>query len=588
MTGTGEVRRPWLPDLLRDAGYTVASVEALSYVFVDEIVDDTVTLTVSRWPDADGAGRLRFHDLDARRHVGVTLPDVRAGLYQRAVEEVTRSPRVGDVFAVQVAPDAAARLAATADETEWREALHELFPTQVHDVSAEARTVAKLAFYGAAAAVLPEAEAGQRQLLGDLAFQPDDAAAASTAAPDPDRPPWHVPAELLDEPQSEGFLDACRADGGNALVYFVLNVGDGDTQVLLLPADANGHRCAVVVDVASRHKLPALLAALQAKGILPTVEATGRRPLLPLVIATHPHDDHIGGLPQLLDDLGDEIAEFWEPGYYHPSDVYVETMVALERRRDRLRHLQPTSGLSCYLDQVKITVLAPGIGLRNRFDSYGTQINDASIALKVEYPATRIAERREGPHHNRVYVRNDPWALLLGADAQTTAWAQATLDFPEVHSHSDADLARELRLRSGRDTLRGHVFKVPHHASKHGLNLELVTRIQPTMALVSCSADGRYGFPHELALEAIRESRLPTASRGGRRPADHDLGIHYTCAVSDGDGLSALGSMALVVPASRGKPLQLWRFADEPRDEVHLEQGVRMTRTHLSKPVVVA
>ncbi|MBA2731027.1 MAG: hypothetical protein H0U48_09795 [Euzebyaceae bacterium] len=587
MTGTGDVRRPWLPDLLRDAGHTAASVGALFYVFVDEIVDDTVTLTVSRWPDADAAGRLRFHDLDARRHVGVTLPAVRAGLYQRAVEEVTRSPRVGDVFAAEVSPAAAARLAATDDEAEWRQPLHELFPAEIHDVSVEARTVAKLAFYGAAAAVLPETEAGQRQLLGDLASHPDDVGAASTPAT-PDLPPWHVPAELLDEAHGEGFLDACRADGGSALVYFVLNVGDGDTQVLLLPADANGHRCAVVVDVASRHKLPALLKALQAKGILPAVEETGRRPLLPLVIATHPHDDHIGGLPQLLDDLGAEISEFWEPGYYHPSDVYVETMVALERRRDRLRHLQPTSGLSCYLDQVKITVLAPGIGLRNRFDSYGTHINDASIALKVEYPATRIAEQREGPHHNRVYVRNDPWALLLGADAQTTAWAQATLDFPEVHSHSDADLARELRLRAGRDTLRGHVFKVPHHASKHGLNLELVTRIQPTMALVSCSADGRYGFPHDLALEAIRESRLPTASRGGRRPADHDLGIHYTCAVSDGNGRPALGSMALVVSASRGKPLQLWRFADGPRDEVRLDHAVRMTRTHLSQPAVVS
>ena len=42
-----------------------------------------------------------------------------------------------------------------------------------------------------------------------------------------------------------------------ALVYFLLNVGDGDTQLLLLPPDSNdGVRRLVIVDVATTSKLP--------------------------------------------------------------------------------------------------------------------------------------------------------------------------------------------------------------------------------------------------------------------------------------------------------------------------------------------
>lgn len=573
------VRRPWLPPALAAVGHDQGSVGVLSYVVVDEIVDAEVTLAVADWPDADGDGRLRFHDLAARRHVVAGLAQVREQLYARARrgdEPVRRNPRIGDVFAAAVPAAAQRRLAAARDDVEWDDDLATLLPDPIHDLAAEAREAAKLAFYGAAAAVLDTAEADRRRLTEDLPPLPP--AEPTAGAPTPLA--WQLPADLL----SDGdFVAACRQDP-QSLVYFVLNVGDGDTQLLLLPADAQGRRRAIVVDVATTRKLPALLADLIDAELL----AAGRSDapaMLPLVVATHPHDDHIGGLRELLDVHGDDIHELWEPGYVHPSDVYIETMVALESRRGSIRHLQPTSGLTCYLDQVKLTVVAPGIGLRSRFDSYGTQINDASLALKVEFPATRIVRQPdddEPRHANRVYVRNDPWALLLGADAQTTAWAQATVDFPEILGDHNPVLARELRLGAGRDPLRAHVFKLPHHASKHGLNLELVTRVSPQLSLVSCRAHGRYGFPHELALEAVREALVPVASRGGTRPPDHDLGIHYTCAVAGSghaDDAAPLGSLAVIVSPKRRTPLQLWRFGDEPRDTVRLQAARRMVRT---------
>ena len=58
------------------------------------------------------------------------------------------------------------------------------------------------------------------------------------------------------------FVAECTPD---RLVYFLVNVGDGDTQLILLP-EHEGVRSLLVVDVATTHKLPALIAALQAAG----------------------------------------------------------------------------------------------------------------------------------------------------------------------------------------------------------------------------------------------------------------------------------------------------------------------------------
>jgi beta-lactamase superfamily II metal-dependent hydrolase len=354
------------------------------------------------------------------------------------------------------------------------------------------------------------------------------------------------------------FLDDIERDD---LVYFLLNVGDGDAQLVVLPADRDGRRRAIVVDAGIRKKLPALVDALIDREFL-----THRDDLFSVVVGTHPHEDHLAGMPEFLDRLGDLVREYWEPGYYHPSPSYMETMRALEEH-PKIQHSQPTSGLTRFVGQVRVVVLSPTISLRNRFDSYGVTINNASIALKIEFPASRVEQR--GSDRRYLRIRRTQ-ALMLGADAQTLSWGKVMSDFPELRAE-DSPVAKQLRMALGANPLRAQVFKVPHHASKHGVNLELVELIKPAFSLISCaSGGGRYHFPHTVAQESVREALEAIATTGATHRPDHDLGIHYTGSSDTDDRI--LGSIAVVMSPT-GRKRNLWRFGDRADEPLPLDGG---------------
>jgi beta-lactamase superfamily II metal-dependent hydrolase len=378
-------------------------------------------------------------------------------------------------------------------------------------------------------------------------------------------PATDLPDSRLDPPG--GFLASAKPTD---LIYFVLNVGDGDSQVLVLPEDQKGRRQCLIVDCIKPNKTITLLDDLVAAGALGAT-----KPLLELVVATHPHDDHISGMAQLLRRYGPtgDIGEVWESGYYHTSSSYLEMMRELEDLS--LRHLQPTGGTVRFAGKVRLTVLAPGAGLRNRFDSYGIDINNASIALKLDFPMARVIARA----NDRTYVRlPTTHTLILGADAQTLSWSQVLVDFPQLGPASTA-VTTALRRSRGSEPLSGHIFKVPHHGSKHGLSLELVEAISPSLSIVSSVREaGKYHFPHAVMQAALREAIDPVSSKpGSAHRGDEELILLYTGSrLLDAQGAATglLGSVGVLV--GPGGRREVYGFGDDPKSLVDLGAGRRM------------
>lgn len=304
------------------------------------------------------------------------------------------------------------------------------------------------------------------------------------------------------------------------LVIHVLNVGFGDNIVIQFPADETGKREYGVVDCYDWEKTIRYLDKLPDKL---TRNATGK-PNLAFVCATHPHGDHILGIRRLLIDDNYQPLEFWDSGFRQKSDTYRKILVALVD--EGIRMVRVSSGMEWYFGKVRISALSPSVALRNRYASYGVDMNNASIVLRLEHHSEDVLLIRSQEYKGKVSLEAERKAgrsvVILAGDAEFDSWAYVTQEYPKRERTKKHDPLVKKMV----NYLSCSVIKVSHHGSMHSAPLDVYEKMNPKLAIISTKQEEstkelatgevtRGMFPHESATIALEESEAKILTTDG-------------------------------------------------------------------------
>ncbi len=241
------------------------------------------------------------------------------------------------------------------------------------------------------------------------------------------------------------------------LLLAVLDVGQADSLFLRSPAGRT-----MLVDAGNER-------ADAEKRILPYMRKQGTSSLDYLVL-THPDQDHVGGMPAVLD--GTKVSNFVDSAQPRVTNhAYSQT-----------------------LERVRAT------GVR---------------AIKARRGATDI-DLGAG---TAVQVLGPEDPLLKGEAASNNNGVALRITFGTISILLAADLEREAeeRILGHAQDLRSQILKVAHHGSQGSSSNEFLDAVQPQVALISVGAGNSFGHPHRQTLQRLeaQNARVYRTDRQG-------------------------------------------------------------------------
>lgn len=237
-------------------------------------------------------------------------------------------------------------------------------------------------------------------------------------------------------PWQEDAPSAYPPSGDEILEVTALDVGQADCVLLRLGESV------MLVDAGGGKTAENLVSKLQAMGV----------DKIDILIGTHPHEDHIGGMEAVIRAF--TVESFYMPLQPHTTRVYEDVLDAALDAGLSLGSLKAGDSLS--FGSAEIHVLAP---LRDEYKS----LNNASIVCRVDYAGRSV--------------------MLTG----------------------DAEELSEGEMLRGGGSLRADVLKVGHHGSDTSTSDEFLAAVRPSFAVISCGEGNSYGHPSGQTLNKLME-----------------------------------------------------------------------------------
>ncbi|MGQ0571100.1 MAG: DNA internalization-related competence protein ComEC/Rec2, partial [Armatimonadota bacterium] len=188
--------------------------------------------------------------------------------------------------------------------------------------------------------------------------------------------------------------------------------------------------------------------------VVPALRRAGVR-RLDVVLLSHPHEDHVGGLPAVLENF--QVGLVLDPGVPHPSPSYARLLRLVEA--GKIPYQTARQGMTIDLG--------------------------AGVLLTVLYPPEPIPQLDGDPVH---------WGSVV---ARLTYGETAAL------FTGDAEASVERYLLDQGVLLSSQVLKVAHHGSRTSTTPEFLSRVNPRIAVMSLSADNTFGHPHPTTLDTL-------------------------------------------------------------------------------------
>ena len=299
----------------------------------------------------------------------------------------------------------------------------------------------------------------------------------------------------------------------------VINVGHGDSILVEFPdATAGGGRPRFgLVDAGgedsqvrtkTRDYINTFISYRLERAPTPAVTDPGAHDYdFEFICLTHPHADHLYGMMDVLERFCDNSIpdnmkpkQFWDCGFRYNTVGYLEILNYLANQ-DNTQFMRVASGTEFHYDETEVLVVAPSVDIRNRYDTYGVDVNDASIVLRI--------------------TLGNGVAILTG-DAHFDTWGKVCEEFPRKSHITYLEGTRgnpdmrdpnrdDIAFLSKENQLNCHLLKVSHHGSKRGTSYEYIEKLSPTRFAISCDRNSEYSgnwvnkFPHPITRLVIGE-----------------------------------------------------------------------------------